>query len=169
MHTFGMHGLIMQVYIMRHGQAFTSGTDDALRELTAEGQQEASEMAKWISNQNIPIDKVIVSPFVRAQQTFNEIQNSLDKSVVITTLDFITPSGSAQRMHDYIDGICVTENVSHLLIVSHMPLVCYLVAELTTDGDCPLFQTASIAHIDYDTKCMKGQLVSLTSPSDLIE
>ena len=167
MHTFGMHGLIMQVYIMRHGQAFTSGTDDVLRELTSEGKLEANEMAKWIAKQNIAIDKVIVSPFVRAQQTVKEISSSIGKDVAITTLDFITPSGSAQRMHDYIDGICVSENVGHLLIVSHMPLVCYLVAELTSDGDCPIFQTASIAHIDYDIERMKGELVSLTAPSDL--
>jgi len=168
MHTFVMHGLIMQVYIMRHGQAVTSGVDDAFRELTAEGKQEANEMAKWIANQNIPIDKVFVSSFVRAQQTFKEVNSVLNEKLSADTLDFITPAGSAERVHDYIDGICVTENVRHLLIVSHMPLVSFLVAELTVEGDCPIFQTAGIAHIDYDLERMKGQLISLTAPSDLV-
>lgn len=167
MHTFGMHGTIMQVYIMRHGQAFTSGSVDALRELTTEGKQEARIMAKWIAEQKIDLDQIIVSPFVRAQETSKELFNYLDKKIAVTTLDFITPSGSAQTVHDYIDGVCATDNINSLLIVSHMPLVSYLVAELTIDGDCPIFQTAAIAHIDYDIKLMKGQLMSLTSPIDL--
>lgn len=70
-------------------------------------------------------------------------------------------------MHDYIDGVCVIDKVKSLLIVSHMPLVSYLVAGLTVDGNSPIFQTAGVAHIDYDIKRMKGYLVSLTSPNDL--
>jgi phosphohistidine phosphatase len=168
MHTLGMHGQIMQVYIMRHGQAFTSGATDALRELTTEGKQEASTMAKWIAKEKIVLDQIIVSPFVRAQKTTKTLCNNLDKDIPVTVLDFITPSGSAQMMHDYIDGVCATENKNSLLIVSHMPLVSYLVAELTIEGDCPIFQTAAIAHIDYDQKQMKGRLVSLTSPIDFV-
>lgn len=48
-----------------------------------------------------------------------------------------------------------------------MPLVSYLVAELTYDQQSPIFQTAAVAHIDYDIKTMKGQLVQLISPADL--
>ena len=157
----------MQIYIMRHGQAFTSGTSDALRGLTSQGKLEANVMAKWIADKQIPLDEIIVSPFIRAQETAKELSDNLGKNILLTTLDFITPSGSVQHMHDYIDGVCVTNKVNHLLIVSHMPLVSYLLADLTIDGNSPIFQTAAIAHIDYDIKRMKGQLVSLISPNDL--
>lgn len=157
----------MQVYIMRHGQAFTSGTSDALRGLTAQGKLEANVMAKWMANKNILLDQIIVSPFIRAQETAKELSDNLGDDLLLTTLDFITPSGSAQQMHDYIDGVCVIDKVKSLLIVSHMPLVSYLVAGLTVDGNSPIFQTAGVAHIDYDIKRMKGYLVSLTSPNDL--
>jgi len=157
----------MQVYIMRHGQAFTSGISDALRGLTTQGKLEANVMAKWIIEQKIPLDQIIVSPFTRAQETAHELSCSLADGIPLTTLDFITPSGSATQMHDYIDGVCVNDKVKHLLIVSHMPLVSYLVADLTIDNNAPIFQTAGIAHIDYDIKRMKGHLVSLTSPHDL--
>ncbi|XPF95871.1 phosphohistidine phosphatase SixA [Colwellia sp. RE-S-Sl-9] len=157
----------MQVYIMRHGQAFTSGSSDALRGLTVQGKLEAHVMAKWLDSEKISIDQIIVSPFIRAQETTKELISYLGDDILVTTLDFITPSGSAEQMHDYIDGVCVTDKIKTLLIVSHMPLVSYLVAELTVDGNGPIFQTAGIAHIDYDTKRMKGHMVSLTSPNEL--
>lgn len=157
----------MQVYIMRHGQAFTSGTADALRGLTEQGKLEANVMAKWIADKKISLDEIIVSPFIRAQETAKELSDHLGNHILLTTVDFITPSGIAQKMHDYIDGVCVADKVNNLLIVSHMPLVSYLVADLTIDGNAPIFQTAGIAHIDYDIKRMKGYLVSLTSPDDL--
>lgn len=157
----------MQVYIMRHGQAFSSGKTDALRSLTETGKLEANVMAKWIAENKIKFDQIIVSPFVRAQETAKLLSASLGDESLLNTLNFITPSGSAQQMHDYVDGVCVADKVKNLLIVSHMPLVSYLVAELTIDGNGPIFQTAAIAHIDYDIKRMKGHLVSLTSPNDL--
>jgi phosphohistidine phosphatase len=157
----------MQIYIMRHGQAFTSGSIDALRGLTDQGKLEATVMTKWLKNQDVEVDQMLISPFIRAQETAQKVTSGFDESLVATTLDFITPSGSARMLHDYIDGVCASEKVETLLIVSHMPLVSYLVAELTTNNDAPIFQTASIAQIDYDVKRMKGFLVGLTSPSDL--
>jgi len=153
----------MQVYIMRHGQAFTSGKSDALRELTVQGQLEAKLMAKWFDIQKIKLDHIIVSPFVRAKQTSQHLGNNIN----LTTLDFITPSGSVKQMHDYLDGICVKDDIKNLLVVSHMPFVSYFVAELTENGDCPIFQTAGVACIDYDIERMKGDLISLTSPYDI--
>jgi len=157
----------MRIYVMRHGQAFTSGSPDALRGLTEQGKLEATLMTKWLKNQNINIEQVLISPFIRAQETAKKVADGFDDTVVATTLDFITPSGSAQMLHDYIDGVCVSDKIQSLLIVSHMPLVSYLVAELTVDNEAPIFQTAAIAEIDYDIKRMKGFLVKLTSPGDL--
>ena len=157
----------MQIYIMRHGQAYTSGSIDALRGLTEQGKLEATVMTKWLKKQNIMLEQMIISPFIRAQETAKSVACGYDESLLVTTLDFITPSGSAQALHDYIDGVCVSDKIETLLIVSHMPLVSYLVAELTIENSSPIFQTAAIAHIDYDTKRMKGFLVGLTSPHDL--
>lgn len=157
----------MQIFIMRHGQAFTSGSPDALRGLTEQGKLEASVMTKWLKNTNADIQQILISPFIRAQETAKQVVDGFSNNVVATTLDFITPSGSARELHDYIDGVCVGDKIETLLIVSHMPLVSYLVAELTVDNEAPIFQTAAIAEIDYDIKRMKGFLVKLTAPSDL--
>lgn len=158
----------MQLYIMRHGQADPMGNIDHLRELTPVGYKEAQCMGKWFNDQAVVFDKVLMSPYARAQQTAKTLLIELNDSVKPETLDFITPLDNAKQVHDFIDGICGVSEIEHLLIVSHMPLVSYLVAELTFDHQSPIFQTAAIAHINYDVEKMAGSLVKLISPADLV-
>lgn len=152
---------------MRHGQASNHASSDAQRQLTEQGFLEAKVMAKWVDEQNFTFDKVLVSPYIRAQQTAQSFIDELQQSVEIQTVNFITPAGQAREVHDYIDGICQVEKLSSILIISHMPLVSYLVAEMTVDQNSPIFPTAGIAQIKYDVQKMKGELLSFTSPYDL--
>jgi len=151
---------------MRHGQANPMGSIDSERKLTEQGFSEVKVMAQWINVANLSLENIFVSPYVRAQQTANTVLNGLNASPLLTTLDFITPSGNAKDVHNYIDGMSGMDEQS-LLIVSHMPLVSYLVAELTLGHHSPIFQTAAIAQIDYDVEKMTGKLVKLISPFDL--
>ncbi|NQY33569.1 MAG: phosphohistidine phosphatase SixA [Alteromonadaceae bacterium] len=157
----------MQLFIMRHGHASPYGLSDDERELTEQGKLEVLSMAKYLQGKNVCFDQVLVSPFKRAQQTAKILANTSERSFPIKTVDFITPSGSPSNVHDYIDGLTLGtqgEKINQLLIVSHMPLVSYLVAELTGGLQSPIFQTAGIAEIIYDVKLMTGQLTSLISP-----
>lgn len=158
----------MQLFIMRHGQAETFSSGDAQRPLTETGVLEAQVMGTWLESQKIEIERIFVSPFTRAQQTCGNVVELLSSCPELNTISMITPSGSAIEFHDYLDGICASEKISSLLIVSHMPLVSYLVEELTVERNAPIFQTAGIAHIDYDLQRMKGHLVQMMSPSELV-
>jgi len=161
----------MQLYIMRHGQASPIANSDAERQLTKQGQFEAEIMGKWLKSMQVNLDHVLVSPFIRAQQTAATVRATLNWTGPSTNCDFITPSGNAGQVHDYLDGMLASsrgENaIEELLMVSHMPLVSYLVEDLTFDRKSPIFQTAAIAQIDYDLHRMKGQLIRLVSPHDL--
>ena len=180
----------MQLFIMRHGEASMKASSDAQRPLTEQGQGEVALMANWLQGKHINFDQIMVSPFLRAQQSAdlllsylhgencsnkqnenNEISHSNDyvtkyADKIITT-DLIIPSGGVKEVHDYIDGLYSATNCQTVLIVSHMPLVGYLVEELLVDHPAPIFQTAAIAEIDYDTKKMKGHLTGLISPFEL--
>ena len=156
---------------MRHGQASPYGISDAERELTEHGKLEVLSMAKHLQNKAICFDQVLVSPFKRAQQTAKILATTLDSPFPAQTVDFITPSGSARNVHDYIDGVSFDSSgkkIDRLLIVSHMPLVSYLVEELTGGQQSPIFQTAGLAEINYDVKLMTGQLMRLISPGKLV-
>lgn len=167
---------------MRHGEAQNpeshSLASDSERVLTKQGEFEAQLMAHWLVKMKANIAQLWVSPFSRAQQTCAQISKKIN--VVAETLDFITPAGDAKQVHDFIDAFIASqlENMTEtdsdnsqqpkaIFIVSHMPLVSYLVAELTRYQAAPIFTTAAIAEIDYDIKSMKGELVRLISPLDL--
>ncbi len=162
-----LFGKFMRIFVMRHGQAQAMASSDQSRELTAHGQNEVGNMAKSLSQQKHQFDAIYVSPYIRAQQTAIIVKNTLITSPSLTTLNFITPEDSAKQMHDYIDGVFADNAQQKILIVSHMPLVSYLVAEFTCGQHAPLFQTASIAEIEYDVITMKGQLLAHTAPSNL--
>jgi len=165
----------MQLFIMRHGEAQNfieqGSRNDSQRALTHQGEQEAQVMASWLQKSHIPPTQVFVSPYVRAQQTCKIVTSLMQTTT--TTLDFITPSGDAKQVHDFIDGYCSdnpdkgSEQKQSILIVSHMPLVSYLVAQLTQSENAPIFATAGIAHINYDVEKMQGELLGLVTPLDL--
>ncbi len=157
----------MQLFIMRHGDASMLAPSDAQRPLTKQGNVEANLMGKWLHGLNVNLTDVLVSPYLRAQQTTSALLSQLECKPEVNTVDFITPSGDATQVHDFIDGFCAEKHCQQLLMVTHMPLVSYLVAELTFDKQAPIFQTAAIAEIDYDLTAMKGTLVRLISPLDL--
>jgi phosphohistidine phosphatase len=158
----------MQLFIMRHGQAEDNCPDgeDCHRQLTAQGKLEVEEIANVLLKQQVAITQLLVSPYVRAQQTASIIQQAYP-AAVLTTLSLITPSGNARDVHDYIDGIMLESSGQATLIVSHMPLVTYLVAELTHQQHSPVFKTASVAQINYDVAKMTGDLVQFISPSNV--
>ncbi len=169
----------MQILIMRHGEAANIAGEDSLRPLTKQGNLEAEKMGLWLARSKLKLNYVFVSPYRRAQQTCKKITAVLTKKVLFNdkapeTLNFITPSGNASQVHDFIDGLFQSDNAlindngvddnQAILFVSHMPFVSYLIAELTASHNTPIFSTGAIAIIDYDIKLMKGQLVDLITP-----
>ncbi len=170
----------MKIYIMRHGDAANIAGKDSLRPLTQQGLFETERMGFWLAQNKPQLTNVFVSPYLRAQQTCENVTEALTKSGLLNnlipeTLDLITPSGNARQVHDFIDGLfqlkkpssenCDFSDNQAILFISHMPFVSYLVAELTTSFNTPIFSTGAVAVIDYDVKQMKGQLVDIVVPA----
>lgn len=63
----------MQVFIMRHGDAALDAASDSVRPLTTNGCDESRLMANWLKGQKVEIERVLVSPFLRAEQTLEEV------------------------------------------------------------------------------------------------
>lgn len=153
----------MKIFIMRHGQAQSIAPSDFSRSLTEQGINEAVKAGQRLSNHHDVINCVFVSPYLRAQQTADVVIEQLNDKLTRKTLSFITPEDNARDVHDYLDAVCSVEKYDSILLVSHMPLVSYLVAELTYDNTMPIFQTATIAKIEYNTEQMQGELIALFS------
>ena len=154
----------MKIFIMRHGEAEHYASSDELRELTNRGRQDSKAVAFAASEQGFKeFDKVLVSPFIRAQQTWLEISEHFS-SARVEDSDDITPYGDSEDVFAFANAIIELENLDSLLFVSHLPLVGYLTAEFATGINPPMFPTSGLACIEYDPSTQKGELLWHIAP-----
>ncbi|MGF1682538.1 phosphohistidine phosphatase SixA [Photobacterium minamisatsumaniensis] len=155
----------MRIYIMRHGEAHNFAPSDAERPLTPRGEALSSQMALQLSPQlNGELDTVWVSPYLRAQQTWQSMVEHLPEPKRLVTMEDITPYGDAEDVAAYIKAVVNLERPDTLLVVSHLPLVGYLTAELVAGLQPPMFITSSIAAIEYNPDSEASELLWQATP-----
>ncbi|MEZ9230794.1 phosphohistidine phosphatase SixA [Vibrio amylolyticus] len=149
----------MKIFIMRHGEAEHFAPSDAERALTNGGRTASIAVANASSKRGYSqFDKVLVSPYLRAQQTWQSISQEFSSNNV-ETCDDITPYGKSGQVFDYINALIDLEDLETVLLVSHLPLVSYLTAEFATDIVPPMFPTSGLACIEFDPKTQQGSLL----------
>ncbi|SFD10840.1 phosphohistidine phosphatase SixA [Pseudoalteromonas denitrificans] len=155
-----------KIYIMRHGQATAMCANDASRNLTNDGIAEVTKISSWLANR-VSIDAVLVSPYIRAQQTLDLMRhNQTNIQFEQISTDFL-PEASPAQTCDFLQAlISLNSEYKTWLVVAHMPLVSYLVGEFC-QGKMPIFNTGSIACIEYDELNLCGELVFLKSPQKI--
>jgi phosphohistidine phosphatase len=119
-----------RLYVLRHGNAEPYGYDqDERRELTELGVAEVKAAARAFRTKGEVIDKVFVSPYVRAQQTAKIFLADLDVSIGMEACPLITPDGSAVDVAIWLNE----QPYESILLVTHQPFahqfVDYLVDE----------------------------------------
>lgn len=148
----------MKIYIMRHGEAQQFASSDAERALTDRGRHESEAVARACASQrNVQsFDLVLVSPYLRAQQTWELLAEHFSVRKV-ETCDGITPYGQSDRVFDYLSALIEVDQLESLLLVSHLPLVGYLVSEFVEGMIPPMFPTSGMICIEYDPVTQTGQ------------
>ena len=113
---------------MRHGEAEHFADSDAERALTKRGKMASLAVAQAANEQGISqFDKVLVSPYLRAQETWLEISQAFSGKKV-ETCDDITPYGMSDDVFDLTLAMAEVEKLETILFVSHLPLAGYLTA-----------------------------------------
>ncbi|WP_109407168.1 phosphohistidine phosphatase SixA [Proteus faecis] len=156
----------MQIFIMRHGEAAIDAASDALRPLTDRGKSESIKMAEWMTKQGHTIDYVLVSPYLRAQQTLDAVKVDLALPSKVETDDGLIPGGNPSHIAHYLRALG-DAGYKNILVISHLPLVGYVVAELCPGVCAPMFSTSTIACVDFDLSKGAGALLWQVSPSIL--
>ncbi|OOE89727.1 phosphohistidine phosphatase SixA [Salinivibrio sharmensis] len=159
----------MKLIIMRHGEAQAFAASDSDRALTANGEQQSKQMASWLSQQldGQAIDKVLVSPYLRAQQTWQVCAPLLPDAGEVITEQEITPYGQSGRVYDYLNAMIEVEKLSVVLVISHLPLVGYLTNEWVQGGQPPMFATSAMAVLDVNTSTQQASMSAHMSPRQL--
>ncbi len=167
----------MHVYILRHGEAAWSIPDHA-RELTKSGRENTQLVAQQLNQTAVSLDMMIVSPYVRAQQTAEIVLQSQAGTPALRTSNAIVPEGNPGEVMEMLAEI----DVDRVMLVSHQPLVSQLIHLMSSGApngkaapngmasDIPPMLTSSLAYLTL-SQCVPGyaDLHWIKSPPDFIE
>lgn len=130
----------MKVWVLRHGEAQNHADTDAQRELTDRGRAQVLHSAAHLAG--VPLDAILASPYVRAQQTAALVHQALDFGKPLITVPWLTPEQSADGAATQLASLAF----EHILLVSHQPLVGGLIG-LLSSSEHPM-GTASLAELE---------------------
>ena len=114
----------MKLWVLRHGEAELRANSDAERRLTAHGREQVVRSAAHLLGQ--PLQAIIASPYVRAQQTAALVHETLGFAEPLRTVPWLTPEADVQQVIGEIERL----GLEHVLLVSHQPLVGSLIGFL---------------------------------------
>jgi phosphohistidine phosphatase len=136
----------VKLWILRHGEAEPRANSDAERRLTSHGREQVLYSAALLLGQ--PLQAILVSPYVRAQQTAALVQETLDFPQPLRTVAWLTPESSVREAITELEKL----GFEHVLLVSHQPLVGALVGMLEHGHlqQPAAMSTASLAELEGD-------------------
>jgi phosphohistidine phosphatase len=117
------------IAIMRHGNASHHADSDETRPLTSIGKSESLASFKHWEQELYTVEKLISSPYLRAQQTAAMVTKAAKKAgcnlAKNEIWESITPDGHVEAVADQILAE-YQQNKQNILLVSHMPFVAKL-------------------------------------------
>ncbi|MDR0281742.1 MAG: phosphohistidine phosphatase SixA [Paucimonas sp.] len=136
----------MKVWVLRHGEAEPHARSDAQRNLTEHGRKQVLRSAAHLLGEQL--DAIVVSPYVRAQQTASLVHDALGFAEPLVTVSWLTPESNPDRVIAELDAL----GLDNVLLVSHQPLVSSLLGLLVhgsrQSGEA--MSTASLAELEGD-------------------
>ncbi|MGL5359910.1 MAG: phosphohistidine phosphatase SixA, partial [Shewanella sp.] len=118
--------------------------------LTDLGRQHTALMSNWLARTVRDFDLVLVSPYLRAQQTWQEVSLHFPEPRHWMVLDDLVPTADPAQVALALLAYGESYNANNVLIISHMPLLGFLVSELVPGVEPPLFATSGITLIEKD-------------------
>lgn len=147
---------MITLILVRHGDAEPQSVDkqDKDRRLLKKGVKQMKRVANFIDKMNYNLDRIIVSPYVRAIQSAEVILDELgEEANRIEIFEELSPDKDqlifAQKLKDFKDP-------STILVVGHEPYLSKLIGTLTKAQ--VEIKRGGVAVVEYDVSKSKGDL-----------
>lgn len=106
----------MLLILLRHAEAVDRAADDAARQLTAKGIEQAARVAKYLRRKRLMPDRVVCSPVTRAKQTAVLVAEAVDRPLVLEP--DLRPG---MRPEHGLEIVSRNDGAEVLLLVGHEP------------------------------------------------
>ena len=156
----------MRLYVVRHGEAEPQSTTDEARALTSGGRRGVRRLWQSLKAEGIRPARIVSSPYVRAQQTAEEIAAVCGLGTE-AHCPLLVPEGNPRQVLEWL--LAWPETDTPLVMVSHMPLVAHLVGQLAEGPSARLpMGVGAVAALDVEVAAVSGaRLLWLRAPGDL--
>jgi phosphohistidine phosphatase len=131
----------VRVYVVRHAEA-APGEPDELRKLTAAGREQARALAERLAREEPPLDALLTSPLLRAQETAATIADATALQPQVD--ERLAPGATAADLRAAVEG-----RGERVAVVGHQPDCSEIAAELT--GERVRFPPGGLHAIDLDS------------------
>ncbi|MFY0665901.1 MAG: histidine phosphatase family protein [Natronospirillum sp.] len=133
---------MIELYLLRHGEAEPRATHDSQRRLTRQGQVEVLAAAQHLPKH---LDHLLHSPYLRTHESTLQVL-SLRSSSDVQVADWLMPEAPVDVAIDKLAGLS-----GSILLVTHNPFVSYLGARLSGQSvNQTSFGTGSLARLRGD-------------------
>lgn len=140
----------MELFLMRHGHAEPYAAKDSLRPLSTNGELEVARMIAQNSAELAGVECLIVSPYLRAQQTAEIVQQQL-ANVPKQDADWLVPNSKPSLLLSQLHKMYHEQGIKSIMLVTHQPLVGIVLDELCSlEPGRHRMATASLAAIDTE-------------------
>lgn len=145
-----------KLWIMRHGQAESLAPSDELRPLTQRGREQVAINACFLKGE--AFSHVFVSPYLRAQQTFEALTEQGIQYEQIQTVDWVTPDVDTQPA---LDNLMALKGGSlNILIVCHQTFAGRLATHIC-DGSTRGRHVDTAAIVSIEAEVFAAQCATL--------
>ena len=131
---------------------------DKERHLNANGKEQALMQGTWLKSTALSFDKVLVSPYARALETFAQVNSVYDQTLSdkLDIWDAITPYGDSGVVGNDL-SVLVEDGLQNVLLISHLPLVGDIVKELCGRNPANFYPATIVEiHLDDEYAEVKG-------------
>lgn len=144
----------------RHGEAVAQAPTDAERSLTDRGRAEVMALWQVLREEGVTVDRLIASPYRRAQQTalcIAGVYGGLERE----TCSYLVPEAKPEQFLEWLLGQSENDpENSSIVVVSHMPLVSLLTSAWVGDpASRPGFRVGAVARLDVEVAATGGALL----------
>lgn len=143
----------MQLLLLRHGDAWPAVLDDASRELSPLGEEQAIRAGNMLRNLKISPGLALVSPLRRARQTLDHVLTQ-SGSIPVRISEYLTPTTDPRQIIRELNGI----QHPTVLVVGHEPHLSTLSSMLVSGNrqSGPQVRTGTLIALDVSGQCELG-------------
>ena len=106
----------MKLWLLRHGEAERFAATDAKRQLTDAGCLDVNASAQAL--RGVALTHILVSPYVRAQQTATLVTRAIGWQAPLETVNWLTPDTPVQQTLTALNAY-----TGEVLLIAHQPLL----------------------------------------------